>query len=108
MEREPYSCILVALILLLLGSSMLMGRGHMGFSMGLGFVLMLVFWIAVVWLVFELFGKEHEKTDSLEILKNRFARGEISKKQFEQIKKELSMKGEKINEEDQRKKKRIF
>ena len=89
MNKESYSWILVALILLLLGSSMLMSRGHMGFSMGLGFTLMLVFWVAVIWLVFELFGKEHEKTDSLEILKNRFARGEINKKQFEQMKKGL-------------------
>ncbi|MBI2130643.1 SHOCT domain-containing protein [Candidatus Woesearchaeota archaeon] len=68
---------------------MLMNRGHMGFGMGLGFILMLVFWVAVIWLVFELFGKGHEKTDSLETLKNRFARGEINKKQFEQMKKEL-------------------
>ena len=90
MEKESYSWILAALILLLLGSSMLIGGGHMGFGIGLGFALMLVFWVAVIWLVFELFGREHEKTDSLEILKNRFARGEISKKQFEQIKKELS------------------
>ena len=89
MDKESYSWILAALIFLLLGSSMLMSRGHMGFSMGLGFTLMLVFWVAVIWLVFELFGKEHEKTDSLEILKNRFARGEINKKQFEQMKKEL-------------------
>ncbi|MBI2558241.1 SHOCT domain-containing protein [Candidatus Woesearchaeota archaeon] len=68
---------------------MLMGRGYMGFSMGLGFILMLVFWVAVIWLIFELFGKGHEKTDSLEILKSRFARGEINKRQFEQMKKEL-------------------
>jgi len=90
MEEESYSWILVALILLLLGSSVFMGRGHMGFSMGLGFVLMLVFWVAVIWLIFELFGREHEKTDSFEILKNRYARGEISKNQFDQMKKELS------------------
>ena len=90
MEKESYGWILVALIQLLLGSSMLMGRGHMGFSMGLGFALMLVFWLAVIWLVFELFGKDSEKTSSLEILKSRYARGEINKKQFDQMKKELS------------------
>ncbi|MEK6983328.1 MAG: SHOCT domain-containing protein [Nanoarchaeota archaeon] len=89
MEKESYSWILVALILLSLGSSMLMGRSHMGFGMGLGFVLMPVFWMAVILLIFELFRREHEKTDSLEILKNRYARGEISKRQFEQTKKEL-------------------
>lgn len=62
MEKESYGWILVALILLLLGSSMLMGRGHTGLSMGLGFVLMLVFWLAVIWLIFKLFGREHEKS----------------------------------------------
>lgn len=90
MEKESYSWILVALILLLLGSSMLTGRGSMGFSMGFGFFLMIVFWVAVIWLIFKLFEKKHNKTDSLEILKNRYARGEISKKYFEQMKKELS------------------
>ena len=90
MEKKSYSWILVALILLLLGSSIIMGRGHMGFSMGIGFVFMLAFWVAVIWLIFELFGQEHKRADSLEILKGRYARGEISKKQFEQMKRELS------------------
>ena len=90
MEKEPYSWILVALILLLLGSSMLMGRSHMVISMGLGFALMLVFWIAVIWLIFELIGRKSQDKDSFEILKSRYAEGEISKKQFDQMKKELS------------------
>ncbi len=90
MNKESYSWILAALIILLLGSSMLMGRSHMGFSMGLGFVFMLIFWVAVIWLIFELFGNEQDRTDSLEILKNRYAKGEIRRKQFEQIKKGLS------------------
>lgn len=89
MEKESYGWILAALILLLLGSSMLVGSGHMGFGMGLGAVLMTVFWVALLWLIFELFGKEHGKTDSLEILKTRYARGEINKRRFEQMKKEL-------------------
>ncbi|KHO49712.1 MAG: hypothetical protein QT04_C0057G0019 [archaeon GW2011_AR11] len=93
MEKESYSWILAALILLLLGSSMLMGRGHMGFGTGLGVVLMLVFWAAVLWLIVELFWKGHEKAGSLEILRSRYARGEISKRRFEQMKKELSRDG---------------
>jgi len=60
------------------------------FGMGFGFVLMLIFWMAVFWLIFELFGAEHEKTDSLDILKNRYARGEISKKKFEKMKKDIA------------------
>ncbi len=89
MEKKPYSWILGALILLLLGSSMLMGRGRMGFGMGFGFVLMALFWVAVIWLIFELLGSGKVDTESLEILKNRYARGEISKKQYDQMKKEL-------------------
>ncbi len=81
---------MAALILLLLGSSVLIGRGHMGFGMGFGFVLMLVFWVAVIWLVFEMFGSDNERTDSLEMLKSRYAKGEISKKKFDQMKKEIA------------------
>jgi len=90
MEKESYSWILVALILLLLGSSMLMGRQHMGFSMGFGFLLMLIFWVAVFWMLFDMFGRQTAgKHDSLEILKGRYAKGEITKKQFEKIKREI-------------------
>ena len=90
MEKESYSWILITIIILLLGSSMLMGRVHMGFGMVFGFVLMLLFWLAVIWLIFELIGREHTKRDPLEILESRYAKGEISKKHFEQMKKGLS------------------
>jgi putative membrane protein len=60
---------------------------------------MLVFWGAiitlVVWGIKKLTEKDTrssttEKSDSLGIAKERYARGEISREQFEQIKKDLS------------------
>jgi putative membrane protein len=60
--------------------------------------MMWLFWIAVIvglvflirWIVQQ--GKEREprsKEDALEILKKRYARGEIDKEEFEQKKKDL-------------------
>jgi putative membrane protein len=50
----------------------------------------------VVWIVRRLSGRAHddarrpEKQDALEIAKMRYARGEITKEQFDQIKKDLT------------------
>ena len=61
---------------------------------------MLVFWVAiialVVWGVKKRVGHEEskgstpERRDPLEIAKERYAKGQISKEEFEQIKKDLS------------------
>ncbi|MCR4313445.1 MAG: SHOCT domain-containing protein [Candidatus Roizmanbacteria bacterium] len=72
---------------------------------GMGWIFMLIFWGVVIWIVISLIkgshGRghmcghdheydEHEKENSpLEILKERYAKGEIDKKQFEEIKKDL-------------------
>jgi putative membrane protein len=75
-----------------------------GFGMGLGFfgfVLMLLFWIGLVllsvWLVKSLFqGTDHPRSHKTgrentakEILKHRYARGEISREQFELMSRDL-------------------
>jgi len=68
----------------------------MGFGMGFGFIFMILFWVAVVWIVVSLInsaqftqsGKKDE--DALTILKKRYASGEITKKQYEEMKKELN------------------
>jgi putative membrane protein len=72
------------------------GMGHYGmmrFSMGFGFLFMLLFWGALIWLVVTLihsaFNKKDRNDNALSILKNRYAKGEISKKQFEEMKKEV-------------------
>lgn len=90
MEKESYGWVMIMVILLLIGSSMMMGHGYLQIGMGFGFVLMVLFWVAVIWLIFSLVNEKSEGKDSIEILRKRYARGEISKKQFDKMKKELS------------------
>ena len=72
----------------------------MGWWMMFGGIWMLVFWGVViallVWGIKKLTERRGpgpgttEKRDPLDIAKERYARGEISKEEFEQIKKDLS------------------
>jgi len=80
-----------------------MGPGMMGYGYGMGWfgpILMIAFWIAVIvgivflirWLVVSVKagGQAGTAGDSaLEILKRRYARGEINKEEFEEKKKDL-------------------
>ena len=82
----------VVALLLLFGSFGMGGYGMMGFGMGFGFLFMMLFWGALIWLVVTFInaaqsGKKEE--DSSNILKKRYALGEITKKQYEKMKKEL-------------------
>ena len=71
-----------------------------GWWMVFGGVWMLLFWIAIIWLVVwgirsltrhrESGGGTPEKRDPLEIAKERYAKGQMSKEEFDQIKKDLS------------------
>ena len=70
----------------------------MDFGFG-GGIMMLLFWAAViffiVWIMKEVGGKNSERNDSksksaLDILKERYAKGEIDKKEFEEKKKDLT------------------
>ncbi|MBI4447584.1 SHOCT domain-containing protein [Candidatus Woesearchaeota archaeon] len=66
------------------------GYGMMGFGMGFGFLFMILFWGAVVWLVVTLINsaKSSNKEEyPLIILKKRYALGEINKKQYEKMRK---------------------
>ncbi|MEK7088126.1 MAG: SHOCT domain-containing protein [Patescibacteria group bacterium] len=61
-----------------------------------GGIMMVLFWAAViifiVWTVKEIGGKNHEKPNSnsaLVLLKERYAKGEINKQEFEEKKKDL-------------------
>ena len=63
--------------------------GHMGFFN--------VLWIIVCWVAFILFivwllnkSRESEERTPLEIIKKRYAKGELTKRQFEDMKKEIS------------------
>jgi putative membrane protein len=68
----------------------------MGWWMVLGGLWMLIFWGLVIWLIVwgikkvTESGKGSGGKSPLDIAKDRYARGEISKAEFEQIKKDLS------------------
>jgi putative membrane protein len=67
-----------------------------GWGMGLGLFFMILFWGAIialiVWLIIKLTKREggSGKDKSIEIARERYAKGEISKEEFEQIKKDIS------------------
>jgi putative membrane protein len=69
-----------------------------GFGLGFGawgFLMMLIFWVAFValsaWVVKAIFvGRSETNGNAIGILDERFARGEITKKEYSSMKKELS------------------
>lgn len=70
------------------------GWGNMMGWLG-GGIMMLIFWVLIiifiVWIVREVRGKNSKSDGSaLDILKERYAKGEIDKKEFEEKKKDLS------------------
>ncbi len=71
--------------------------GDYGWGMGFGWLFMIVFWalviIGVIYLIkfIAAASKKEEKGETaLDILKKRYAKGEISKEEFEEKKKEIS------------------
>ena len=68
--------------------------------MGVGFILIVIFWLIVIGLI--IWGTRHFRMHNnmhnmnmgnkspLDIAKERYAKGEITKEQFEQLKKDLS------------------
>lgn len=87
---------------------MMDGWGGYGDGMGIGGILMMVFWIAiitaivlfVVWLVRQVTSSPapgalgaptpHATETPLDVLKSRYARGEIDKAEFEEKKRDLT------------------
>ncbi len=76
-----------------------MNRGIMGWDMGIWMVFNLAFWILViagiVWLVVRVGQKavgtrSTAEESALEILKKRYARGEISTAEYEEKKRDLA------------------
>lgn len=70
------------------------GYGMMGGIGFFGMFLMLLFWIGVIWFIVWLvrqsknFGSSDDETPS-RILKKRYAKGEITKKEYEDMRKEI-------------------
>ena len=67
------------------GYGNMMGWFEGGIMMILFLVLAIIF---IVWIVREISGK-NSRSSALEILKERYAKGEIDKKEFEEKKKDL-------------------
>lgn len=93
-NKNVWAWIIVAVALLFLfGSFGMGGYGMIGYGMGFGFIFMLIFWGFIIWIVVTLIdasqSNKNGSSDSLTILKRRYAKGEITKKQFEIMKKEL-------------------
>ncbi len=93
-DKNTLIWILIAVIvaIFLLGGLGMGGYGMMGFGMGFGFIFMLLFFGLIIWLIVTLVNTNQPNkngSDSLTILKKRYASGEISKKQFEGMKREL-------------------
>jgi putative membrane protein len=64
----------------------------MGGFMGLGWIVILIAIVAVVWLLMRgplAGGARTERRSALDILEERYARGEIGREEFEQKKRDL-------------------
>ncbi len=62
------------------------------FGVGFGMLFVILFWVAVIWLivwVVKTYAMPQKKSSALDILKRRYAKGEITKKEFEGLKKEF-------------------
>lgn len=94
-DKNTLLWILIAAVVLLFffGGFGMGGYGMMGFGMGFGFLFMLLFFGAIVWLIVAIVNSNqssrYDNQDSLTILKKRYARGEITQKQYAKMKKEL-------------------
>lgn len=74
-----------------------------GLGFNFGWIGMLLFWGLIIWAIFALIRgfsghnccghnqdeRKHGEKDALEILKERYAKGEISKEDFERMRKDL-------------------
>lgn len=61
--------------------------GHMGYFGGFG---MILFWGAFIWLIIWLLKQNKSTSENpIEILKKRYAKGEITKKQYVEMKKDI-------------------
>jgi putative membrane protein len=75
----------------------MMGYYDFGYGMGFfGWIMMVLFWGAVIWLIVWLVNQNRhsenrmDKRTPQEILKERYAKGELSKKEFDEMKNKLS------------------
>lgn len=78
----------------MMGPGMMGGFGFMGF----GAVFMVLFWGLIIWAVVAFtqgfhpgaWGESRNQDSALEVLKRRYARGDISKEEYEEKKRDLA------------------
>ncbi len=92
-NKDSILWILIALLAVVILS--FSGGGMMGFGMGFGAIIMVLFWGVIIWFVISLINtgtkKSEETSESpLTILKKRYAKGEITKEQYLEMEKELT------------------
>ena len=88
-----YLIVLIGLADLVKANNFLGGYGHM-FGFGIfgviGFLIMILFWAALIYLIYlAIKNLTGQRESALETLRQRYARGEISKKKFEEMKRDL-------------------
>ncbi len=67
-----------------------MGMGYLGFF---GWIWIIIFWAAVIWLIVWLATRHRmpeTRSSHMQILKDRYAKGELTKKQYDEMKEDLS------------------
>ncbi len=90
-DKNTIMWIIIAAVLLLFFFSWfgMNGYGMMGF----GFPFMFLFWIAVIWIIVTLINpgqtNKEKNSEPLAILKERYASGKITKKRYEEMKKDI-------------------
>jgi len=72
----------------------MMSFGNMGWGMGLGWIMGLLIVGLLFWLIYTAVQNTNTRRNEIdsakEILRKRYAKGEISKKEFEEMSKDLS------------------
>ena len=70
-----------------------MNYGNMGWGMGFGWIIGLLIMVLIFWLIYTAIQNTNTRRNEIdsakEILRKRFAKGEISKEEFEEMSREL-------------------
>ena len=75
----------------------MMHWGEYGWGMGFGWVFMIVFWVfvimGVIFLIRIISGSTKKEETALEILKKRYARGDLTKEEYDRMRDDLLKQG---------------
>ncbi len=68
------------------------GNYGMGMGMGFGWIVMIIFWCIIILLAMSIWKRNNAdgQETAAEILKKRYARGELSREEFARMKKEIN------------------